>query len=184
MDHLPSILLELYTTVLAACVYLMRSTPYFLLYRVLFGLSGGSRNNCTLQQKSQNKTHINKACSHWGITWLFQEIRCFYTKKEKLLYFIFKQGSCCFSKTTPRLEEVSATPAQCMCLLQKSFSCDVYCKKKRRSYHNEHSKQHCLTVPLPIQISHSSAAYFRLSIICLCSLLVQTLEQGVSFTGY
>lgn len=33
-----SILLELYTTVLAACVYLMRSTPYFLLYSVLFGL--------------------------------------------------------------------------------------------------------------------------------------------------
>lgn len=45
-DHLPSILLELYTTVLAACVYLMRSTPYFLLYSVLFGLLKGSRNNC------------------------------------------------------------------------------------------------------------------------------------------
>lgn len=52
MLHLPSILLELYTTVLAACVYLMRSTPYFLLYRVLFGLSGRSRSNCTLCNKN------------------------------------------------------------------------------------------------------------------------------------
>ena len=36
--HLPSIFVELCRAVFTACVYLIKSTPYFLLFNVRFGL--------------------------------------------------------------------------------------------------------------------------------------------------
>lgn len=117
MDHLPSILLELYTTVLAACVYLMRSTPYFLLYNVLFGLSEGSRNNCThcnkkLKPKLTTLTRpvfieILQDCFKWSDVFIQR-------KKSICIWFSNKHFGA-FSKTIPRLEEFPA-PAKCTCV--------------------------------------------------------------------